>query len=104
MTWIPPVRARLAERLIFNFRLPRDELPRFLPEPWLAPQVIGGYAVASFCLLDLRSITVAPLPAVIGPRSVSCAPRYAVLDLSGPRPRPAVYVTRRWTSSAFGSW
>lgn len=104
MNWIPPVRAQLAERLIFNFRLPPEALARFLPEPWLVPEVVGGFGIASFCMLDLRGITVAPLPTAIGLRSISCAPRFAVMDHSTSPPRPAVYVTERWSSSAFGSW
>ena len=104
MSWIPPVRAALAERLIFNFRMSPAAMAGFLPEPWLVPEVVNGFAVASFCLLDLRGITVAPLPTAVGLRSLSCAPRYAVVDRSGVVPRPAVYVSERWSSSAFGSW
>jgi hypothetical protein len=104
MNIIPPVRAVLAERYIFNFRLPVEVLAAYLPMPWLAPQKVNGFGVASFCLLDLRHITIAPLPTVIGLRSTSCAPRYAVLDLSRGKPTPAVFVTERQTSSAFGAW
>lgn len=104
MNLFPPVRANLAERFIFNFRMPPEALTKYLPAPWLTPQLVKGHAVASFCLLDLRDITFAPLPAVCGPASVSCAPRYAVMDTSGPEVRPSVFVTRRYTSSAFGSW
>ena len=104
MNIIPPVRAELAERFIFNFRMPLDALAEYLPAPWLSPQPVQGYGVASFCLLDLRHITVAPLPTVAGLRSLSCAPRYAVLDHSTGEPKPAVFVTERQTSSAFGAW
>jgi hypothetical protein len=104
MSWIPPVRARLAERLIFNFRLPPAALAALLPEPWLVPQVVNGFGIASFCMLDLRSITVAPLPTVLGLSSISCAPRFAVMDLSTSPPSPAVYLTERWSGSAFGAW
>ena len=106
MNLIPPVRAELAERYIFNFRLPPDALAEYLPAPWLSPQTVRGWGVASFCLLDLRGITPAPLsPAFWGLDSVSCAPRYAVLDgAGGGAKRPAVFVTERQTSSAFGAW
>ena len=104
MNIIPPVRAELAERFIFNFRMPLAALAEYLPAPWLSPQPVQGYGVASFCLLDLRHITVAPLPTTIGLHSLSCAPRYAVLDYSGGEPKPAVFVTERQTSSAFGAW
>lgn len=104
MTLIPPVRAELAERFVFNFRMPLAALAEILPAPWLSPLPVRGYGVASFCLLDLRHIRAAPLPTLLGLDSVSCAPRYAVLDHSGGTPQPAVFVTERRTSSAFGSW
>jgi hypothetical protein len=101
---MPVVRASLAERFIFNFRLPVKALARYLPVSWLAPQEVGGYGVASFCILDLRGITVAPLTTQIGLTSISCAPRYAVLDLSLEQETPAVFVSERQTNSAFGAW
>jgi hypothetical protein len=55
-------------------------------------------------MLDLRNITVAPLPAIAGLSSLSCAPRYAVVDHSTTPERPAVFVTERYTNSAFGAW
>ncbi|CAN5784997.1 hypothetical protein BH09VER1_BH09VER1_18170 [soil metagenome] len=104
MSILPSVRANLAERLIFNFRMAPEALAAFLPVPWLTPDVVRGYGVVSFCLLDLRQITLAPLPAVAGLASVSCAPRFAVRDRSGGGDAPAVYVTERQTNSAFGAW
>jgi hypothetical protein len=104
MSLMPAVRASLAERFIFNFRLPAKALARYLPVPWLAPQEVRGYGVASFCILDLRGITVAPLTTQIGLTSISCAPRYAVLDVSREQATPAVFVTERQTNSAFGAW
>jgi len=104
MSRIPSVRALLAERFIFNFRMPAESMRQFLPVAWLSPATIGGHAIASFCLLDLRNITVAPLPLLAGLSSLSCAPRYAVIDESVDPPRPAVYVTERYTNSAFGGW
>jgi hypothetical protein len=52
----------------------------------------------------LRHITIAPLPTIAGLNSVSCAPRYAVTDLSAGTPKSAVFVTERQTNSAFGAW
>jgi hypothetical protein len=104
MSLMPSVRASLAERFIFNFRLPPKVLASYLPVPWLTPQEVRGCGVASFCILDLRGITVAPLSTSIGLASISCAPRYAVLDESQPQVTPAVFVTERQTNSAFGAW
>lgn len=101
---LPAVRAELAERFIFNFRMPPAALRALLPVSWLAPQEINGWAVASYCLLDLRNITIAPLPPKAGLHSVSCAPRFAVVDHSAKSPCPAVFLTERHTNSAFGAW
>ena len=95
MTLMPAVRAPLAERFIFNFRLPAKMLATYLPVSWLAPQAVRGYGVAPFCILDLRGITVAPLTTSIGLAGISCAPRYAVLDVSREPASPAVFVTER---------
>ncbi len=104
MNLIPPVRAELAERFIFNFRMPLGAMAGMLPAPWLSPLPVRGWGVASFCLLDLRHITAAPLPTVAGLNSISCAPRFAVLDHSDGAVRPAVFVETRQTSSPFGAW
>ena len=96
-TWIPPVRADMRERFIVNLRVPPDAMARLLPTR-LSPQIIDGWAIASFCILDLRNITVAPLPTVAGWWSLSCAERWGTLD-----PSPAVFVTERLTSSRLGS-
>lgn len=104
MSFMPAMRASLAERFIFNFRLPTKTFARYLPVSWLSPQEVRGYGVASFCILDLRGITVAPLTTHIGLTSISCAPRYAVLDLSQEQATPAVFVSERQTNSAFGAW
>jgi hypothetical protein len=91
----PPCARHLPNALFSNFRLPAKALARYLPVSWLAPQEVRGYGVASFCILDLRGITVAPLTTQIGLTSISCAPRYAVLDLSLEQETPAVFVSER---------
>ncbi len=104
MSVLPAVRGLLAERFIFNFRLPPELFATYLPVPWLVPQEVRGFGIASFCILDLRGITVAPLTTAAGLDSISCAPRYAVLDISREQASPAVFVTERQTNSAFGAW
>jgi hypothetical protein len=100
----PPIRARLAERFLFNFRMPLEAISRYMPESWLTPQVINGYGVASFCILHLRNITYAPLPTIFGVQSISSALRMAVIDQSEGRRDPALFVIYRQTNSAFGAW
>ena len=104
MSVLPSVRATLAERFLFNFRMSPEALSKYVPVSWLVPQVIRGHGVVSFCLLDLRNITVAPLPTVAGLTSISCAPRYAVVNTLDAEGKPCVFVTERQTNSAFGAW
>ena len=97
---LPSVRARMRERYIVNVRVPPDALADELPG-CLDPQEVNGWGIVSFCLLDLRRISVAPLPPIIGPRSMSCAARYAVRDEGG---APSVFVPERQTASRLGAW
>lgn len=101
---LPPVRAALERRYLFNFRMPARVFQRMVPVNWLPPQLIDGQAIISFCTLQLRNITVAPLPTVVGLSILSCAYRFAVLDTTQPVATPAVYVPARYTNNRFGSW
>ncbi len=104
MDALSSVRATLAERWLFNFRLPPEALTSYLPVDWLAPQCFNGYAVASFCVLDLRNVMAGPFPRRLGLDSLCCAPRYGVIDRSAARPSPAVFMTGRRTDSLLGAW
>lgn len=98
MVTIPRVvSARLVERLIVNFRMTPDALRRRLPAEWLEPQVLNGWAVASFCVLDLDRVTLWPFPPVIPIRTVSCAYRCGAIDTSSGTEEPSVYITDRNT-------
>ena len=90
----------MRERFIVNMRVPPDALEAELPGS-LEPQEVNGWGIVSFCLLDLRRLTIAPLPPVVGPHSMSCAIRSAVLDEAG---APSVFVPARQTSSKLGAW
>lgn len=95
---LPAVRADMRERFVVTMRVPSGAMARVLPAR-LRPQLVAGHAIATFCVLDLRNITVAPLPTVAGWQSRSCAERLGVLDEAG----PAVFVDERLTSSRVGS-
>ena len=91
------VTARLIERFIFNFRLRPDAFAAHLPVPWLEPQVINGWSVASFCILKLDQVIIWPLPGFLGMQTVSCAYRCGVIDTSSGVRSPCVYITDRNT-------
>jgi len=87
--------AHMRERYIFNFRLKPEALARHLPVPWLEPQVVNGWSIISFCILKLEKIMLSPLPPIIRFDTISCAYRIGVIDTSGAKPEPSVYVTDR---------
>jgi hypothetical protein len=97
MNFFRSVKARLVERFIFNFRLTPENLAKFLPAPWLQPQVVNGWSVLSFCILKLDQTTLRWLPSFFGYPTISCAYRCGVIDTSDGEPQPAVYVTDRNT-------
>ena len=87
--------AQMKERYIFNFRTRPQALAPHLPVPWLEPQVVNGWSAISFCILKLERLTIWPLPALFKFATISCAYRIGVVDRSGPRPEPSVYITDR---------
>lgn len=101
MSIMPRIRARVLDRFIFNFRFPAAALAARLPA-WLEPQVVGGAAVASFCVLDLDQVTFGPIPDQLGLRNVNCALRFGVIDRDSGT--PAVYVSERNTDSRLGAF
>jgi len=104
----PSIHGRLLDRYIFNFRVDPKVLERHLPPvSWLRPRIINGFGVVSFCLLNLKGVTLWPLPVQLGFDTISCAYRCAIVDGSGKDPEPSVYVLGRSTNlpiaSSFGS-
>lgn len=91
------VDARLVERFVFHFRVRPDVLAAHLPVPFLHPQVMHGWSVISLCILQLEGVTLRPLPSWAGLRTISGAYRCGILDTSGGRPVPAVYILTRAT-------
>jgi hypothetical protein len=89
------IKARLEERYIFNFRLRPEDMERHLPVKWLKPQVINGWSVVSFCILDISKVTIAPIPNIFNFRTISCAYRCGVIDLTTGNSTPSVYITDR---------
>jgi hypothetical protein len=89
------VDAQLLERFIFNFRFPPDAFASHLPVPWLRPQEFNGWSIVSFCILKLDNVIIWPLPGFLGKRTISCAYRGGVTDLSRGREEPSVYITDR---------
>ncbi len=82
------IKAKMVERYIFNFRMKPETLQKHLPSDYLKPQVINGWSVMSFCILNLDKIMLAPLPPIIRFKTLSCAYRAGIFDYSGGKPEP----------------
>ena len=91
------VTAQLRERFIFNFRLRPDALAARLPVPWLKAQEFNGWSVVSFCILKLDRVIIWPFPGLFGMSMTSCAYRCGIVDASGGKAEPSVYITDRNT-------
>jgi hypothetical protein len=89
------ISAQMLERYIFNFRMKPEAMERHLPATWLKPQVMNGWSVVSFCVLNLDRLTIWPIPPLLRFQTLSCAYRAGVIDHSGSAPTPSVYITDR---------
>lgn len=97
------VKAHMEERFIFNFRIRPDALAKKIAVPWLKPQDVNGWSAVSFCILRLSRLSVVPIPPIIPFSTISCAYRVGVIDTSGAKPEPSVYVTERWADLALAA-
>lgn len=93
------LRAVIDRRLLINFRVAPEVLARLLPAPF-RPQLVRGWGMAGICLVRLRDVRPAGLPAFVGLTSENAAHRIAVEweDAEG-RTRAGVFIPRRDTGS-----
>ncbi|SFD98883.1 hypothetical protein SAMN05518672_10455 [Chitinophaga sp. CF118] len=89
------IKSNLHERYIFNFRIKPEILATKLPVSWLRPQIINDWSVVSFCILDIKKLTVVPIPNIFNYQTISCAYRIGVVDTSLKAETPSVYITDR---------
>lgn len=100
-TWVPNLSAVIDRRLLINFRVAPEALVRLLP-PLFRPKLVRGWGLAGICLLRLRDVRPAGLPAFVGLSSENAAHRIAVeWEDSGGVTREGVFIPRRDTASRF---
>lgn len=96
---MPRIASEIDRRLLVNYRIDPEVAARVVPAPF-RPQLVDGHAVAGICLIRLRSIRPAGLPAWVGIASENAAHRFAVeWDEPDGSIRTGVYVPRRDSSS-----
>jgi hypothetical protein len=102
MLRIPSMRGMIDRRILANWRVDPAVLARLVPPPF-RPQIVGGFGIAGVCLIRLKQIGPAFLPAMFGLSSENAAPRIAVEWQVYGEIRRGVYVPRRDTNSRFNS-
>ncbi|MGZ0169237.1 MAG: DUF2071 domain-containing protein [Planctomycetales bacterium] len=97
---LPTIRGIIDRRVLVNYRVDPEVLSSTLPAPF-RPQIVEGYGIAGICLIRLRQLRPAMLPAFTGFGSENAAHRIAVEWDSDEGLRTGVFVPRRDTSSMF---
>ena len=100
---LPRIRGVIDRRILVNYRVDPEQLAKFLPEPF-RPQTVGEYGIAGICLIRLKQIRPAWLPAWVGIGSENAAHRIAVEWDTEQGTQTGVYVPRRDTSSRLNSF
>ncbi|MBI2929962.1 MAG: DUF2071 domain-containing protein [Verrucomicrobia bacterium] len=100
---LPATQGVIDRRILVNFRVDPTVLARVLPAPF-RPKLVGGFGLAGICLIRLRALRPAGVPAFLGLDSENAAHRIAVeWDQEGAR-REGVFIPRRNTDSKLNEW
>jgi len=99
---LPAIRGVIDRRILVNYRVDPEVLAEILPAPF-RPQLVSGYGIAGICLIRLRQVRPAIVPAILGFGSENAAHRIAVEWDTEDGIRTGVFVPRRDTSSAFNA-
>src|SRR5262249_61863595 len=74
---LPSIRGVIDRRILVNYRVAPDVLARLLPAPF-RPRLVHGFGMVGICLIRLREVRPALLPAWLGIASENAAHRAAV--------------------------
>lgn len=95
---IPALRGVIDRRILVNFRVDPDVLARLLPAPF-RPKLVNGMGMAGVCLIRLKHVRPAFLPAIVGLSSENAAHRFAVRWHDDGGEHDGVFIPRRDSSS-----
>jgi hypothetical protein len=99
---LPSIQGVIDRRILVNYRVDAEVAARLLPAPF-RPKLIGGFAVAGICLIRLKYMRPAFLPAVAGVGSENAAHRFAVEWEQHGQRYEGVFIPRRDSSSRLNS-
>lgn len=103
-SWLPTIRGVIDRRMLVNYRVDPERLTRLLPAPF-RPQLVNGWGLAGICLIRMKQIRPAFLPALFGISSENAAHRIAVewdepdSSAGAGGLRQGVYIRRRDSNS-----
>ena len=99
---IPVIRGVIDRRILVNYRVDPQVLARLLPAPF-RPKIVRGMGLVGICLIRLKQIRPAFLPAWCGISSENAAHRMAAEWDDHGGAHSGVYIRRRDTSSRLNS-
>ena len=95
---IPEITGIIDRRILINYRVNKDILDKYLPDPF-KPKTYRGYGIVGICLIRLKEIRPLYIPKLFGISSENGAHRIAVEWRQGHSRKEGVYIPRRDTSS-----
>ncbi|MCC7020901.1 MAG: DUF2071 domain-containing protein [Ardenticatenales bacterium] len=95
---LPALAGTIDRRILINYRVDPTVLAPHVPPPFRL-KTVHGHAIAGICLIRLRQLRPAGLPAWLGVGSENTAHRIAVEWDADGRTHTGVYVPRRDTAS-----
>lgn len=95
---IPVIRGLIDRRILVNYRVDPRVLAPLVPAPF-RPKIVDGFGMVGICLIRLKHIRPARLPAWLGITSENAAHRTAVEWDENGVIREGVYIRRRDTDS-----
>jgi hypothetical protein len=95
---LPAIQGLIDRRILVNYRVDAAVASRLLPPPF-RPKLANGHAMGGICLIRLKQIRPAFLPAAAGVGSENAAHRFAVEWDQGGQRREGVFIPRRDSGS-----
>jgi hypothetical protein len=95
---LPVMRGTMERRILVNFRCDPNVLEKVLPPPF-RPRLVHGFGMAGICLIRLRNVRPAGLPAAMGFTSENAAHRIAVEWNENDTHYEGVFIPRRDSNS-----
>jgi hypothetical protein len=99
---IPTIIGTIDRRILINYRVDKDVLIKYLPDPF-RPKLVNDLAVAGICLIRLKNIRPKGIPKAMGITSENGAHRIAVEWTDNGEIKEGVFIPRRDTSSKLNS-